>query len=1447
MILKLTAAILIMGSITGKLYAQGSSAQLLPKIIPPSPNVAALQRYGEIPVSPYTGVPNISIPLYEIKAGGITIPISISYHASGIKVADEASRVGLGWALNAGGVISRVIMGFDDFIPSGYNPTAYHSSSIPDLQTGIKGQREIYGNIKRGSEINGFAGISNFGALLENGHNFQPDVYYFNLGGYAGKFFLKRNREVVLEKREKLSIRCVGTNADAWEVLTPDGTKYLFERFETATENGYTIGAYGTSKSAWHLTRIITALGETILFEYRESFSHIQTAGSFFQSVNTVALKTTPTDNSQPVFPSVTMSSAGKTYSNLYLDKIVFRNGEVRFTYVQDRQDIVNEHRLAAIDIYNVSHSGVLSKIKQWSFNYSYFEGSATNAYTFATGWIAKRLKLESVVEKDNNGHSLPPYVFTYNIGNIPNPASLPSKASFSRDHWGYYNGKPNGSLIPNYTYASVPGNPVVSHIGIQANNRDADPAFAPLFSLTQIQYPTGGKTVFEYESHDYDLRMSHVNDRSFYAEFPEAEFKEIKFTYSPVVGELPTASDLPNKTFDFTDMYVDNYRTNSPVELTGFFRFASNTLAVCNIPYGLVKLALVRDNGVVVYSADLQDCLLTNPPSGSCEPNPGLPNSFLGITVKKTFNLEPGRYVWRLSIAGGFTSILDAHITARYAAKKVGQNLCDATAPIYNSGEYVHNAAFGGGLRIRKISDFESPNALPIVKRFYYHSLDYACKIGRIVSTGRRMGRPVYSYFDDRWYVQHEDIITRIKTYSRSEHLIRESESILPLNGSASGHVVGYDKVTVFYGEQGENGKTEYEYENQPDVIWDYSEGGNLEGIACRIPRKPPAGGASANPSNGNLLRQIDFAKKGSEFVKAKEVVNSYSDKVATNNSLWFGVEKREINNHPMDLVPYGYRFRSFIYPHFIETRKLLDVTVTTTFDNNNPGAGISDTMSYVYNNDTHLQLVRTTQNKSNGDQLVTSFSYPADYNDVNSDAVVKEMKSAARFMHASVVSQYTSIQRPGSLALLQTSGAINRYQLFNGLVATKEVAVFEPGRQLTQPAAYIPASSFYPPGYKTAVSFAGYDDRGNVLQMEKQGDMPTSFVWDYNKTYPVAQVVNAGSSDIAYTSFEADGKGSWVFSGTGTIEPAAPTGKKAYNLQHGTITRSISTAKIFVLSFWAKAQPGVTNATLLRVGKSLNGFTYYEYRTNPSVSMVAISGSVLIDELRLYPVGAQMVTYTFEPLVGMTTQCDLNNRIVYYKYDGYNRIFLISDEDKNIVKKVCYNYQGQVQQCAVFTNDFLSQTFTKNDCPAGNVGSTVSYAVAAGTYSAFSKAGANALAQSEIDEKGQLYANQTGSCSSAQLQLMGTNSTSDYIYAALTNTTTGVVYNFTIYPYANNVGLGTINSGNYNVAMSSSNGTTKNFRVYYLYQYAQTSANFYNVPLTCSSCASIEASNAN
>ncbi len=79
-----------------------------------SPTAAALGKYGDIPVSYHTGIPQISVPIYQISQGSLSMPISLSYHASGLRVSETASWVGAGWSLNAGGVITRTVRGAPD-------------------------------------------------------------------------------------------------------------------------------------------------------------------------------------------------------------------------------------------------------------------------------------------------------------------------------------------------------------------------------------------------------------------------------------------------------------------------------------------------------------------------------------------------------------------------------------------------------------------------------------------------------------------------------------------------------------------------------------------------------------------------------------------------------------------------------------------------------------------------------------------------------------------------------------------------------------------------------------------------------------------------------------------------------------------------------------------------------------------------------------------------------------------------------------------------------------------------------------------------------------------------------------------------------------------------------------------------------------------------------------
>jgi YD repeat-containing protein len=214
----------------------------------------------------------------------------------------------------------------------------------------------------------------------------------------------------------------------------------------------------------------------------------------------------------------------------------------------------------------------------------------------------------------------------------------------------------------------------------------------------------------------------------------------------------------------------------------------------------------------------------------------------------------------------------------------------------------------------------------------------------------------------------------------------------------------------------------------------------------------------------------------------------------------------------------------------------------------------------------------------------------------------------------------------------------------------------------------------------YRKIGTFLRYDNVNNIAQRAMESNISSSFLWDYNGEYPVAEAVNAAVDDIAYTSFEADGTGNWNVSSSQVNIIDARTGKQSYNLPNGSISKSGLTAgKKYTFSFWAKTGASVTlNGTTVTASASppINGWLYYETSLT-GITAATVAGTATIDELRCFPADAQMTTYTYEPLRGVTSQTDANNRTTYFDYDALGRLTATKDDQGKILKTYKYNYK--------------------------------------------------------------------------------------------------------------------------------------------------------------------------
>jgi YD repeat-containing protein len=457
------------------------------------------------------------------------------------------------------------------------------------------------------------------------------------------------------------------------------------------------------------------------------------------------------------------------------------------------------------------------------------------------------------------------------------------------------------------------------------------------------------------------------------------------------------------------------------------------------------------------------------------------------------------------------------------------------------------------------------------------------------------------------------------------------------------------------------------------------------------------------------------------------------------------------------------------------------LKKTVETSYGSDHSAAANVVTTDYVYDaaNGTK-NLIKSVRNDSQGRSIITSSKYAPDYSfsavtpnqlswDVFTFGVYNMLSSYAI---SSPVEKTIQFSDPDGSNLKTMKSTLITYdptfplpKIDYGTAAVNPIISFTPS-SISAAGTYVKDPAYEE---KSVVDFR--DNRGNPLQMHRSNGPKTSYIWDLHQEFPIALISNATLDECAYTSFEeqsqsGDVLGAWKINAIPQLATDAPTGRRVYALsaQNTVISPNlISSGVDYVISYWSKGSAAViTNPAgggIPGVAKtSKNGWTYYEHRFQSSYGSYSITGNVMIDELRLSPARSQMVTYTYDPLVGMTSMTDAKGITTTYEYDSFQRLQNIKDKDGYIIKSYCYNYAGQQGSCSIFNvpppttyiNEEHSSTLSRNDCAVGyQAGPPVTLKVERGTYtSTVSKAAAEQQALDYLAASAQAYANQNGLC---------------------------------------------------------------------------------------------------
>ncbi len=663
-----------------------------------------------------------------------------------------------------------------------------------------------------------------------------------------------------------------------------------------------------------------------------------------------------------------------------------------------------------------------------------------------------------------------------------------------------------------------------------------------------------------------------------------------------------------------------------------------------------------------------------------------GRNNNSTYLSAGSPANLIPTTYSLQLEgMQRGYSANLDGYGDRRASAAHMPVMTLDSL--VYPTGgatkfsfEPHQTDYFGGGLRVKRTIDYGSDNNI-------VGTIDYLYEDG------------YYAGVLDYTKITTEHVITGYPEYYNISNVLYKKYTISSIGAIDYGrNLIGYGKVTKIQknlADVAANGK-----------VVKYFKPTYKSGSDCGIEERPPHHPIGLYCGLGQCLTYVNntdriFAEHcqlpgtTSEMYDGMPIKEEFFD--ASNNKLrsveYFysrAAYSKDIYslkafdgyaNGPSvgsfpgapDMTPYvTVDFRRFLL--FASPAKSYYTLTDSIIERTYQGAKILVTKkAFKYNN--HYQPEYTSVYNSDGTQTITYTRTPLAFARPNSPStgvgdatLIEQMRSSHIY---DVPIEQISLERSeaGDTTVL---GAVYNVYDYGSL---KDVYSLETNALIPFRSNFIP--TYYFNNYPTVYDWYLVKDDRYVLQESASyntgmliNDITTkkgikSFIWDELYNTVLAQCVNASSLNIAFSSFETSAKGSWEYNGIPQVELECPTGAKVYNLAGGAIIRQgLDISETYIVSFWKKAGASVSisgaSIQSTSAGRVFGEWTYTECII-ANTSSFSISGSGLIDELRLYPQNAFMTTYCHKPLVGLWTQCDPNNRITYYEYDEFSRLVIV------------------------------------------------------------------------------------------------------------------------------------------------------------------------------------------